>query len=305
MNTFKALIKREYWENQGSMFYSPVIMALFFAGITILLAITGDSLVINNGHHAGFWEHLPRALDQFENLNEQDRSKGVQVGLYASSAVFVLVMLIISFFYCLSSLYDERKDRSILFWKSLPISDTTTVLSKVVSVCILVPICYFVVIGAFQLFLLVFSTIVAWFGGNSGMTIWGSSNLFGVLFNTLFSLITVSLWLAPVWGWLMLASSYAKKVAFLWGVLPVLMLTIAEGWVFRSSYFIEMVAERFAKAGLILGSNIGQLVSEHDMDGYSIMWYEAYGTSAFWIGLIVAAGFIAASIYVRRSRDEA
>ena len=137
------------------------------------------------------------------------------------------------------------------------------------------------------------------------MTIWGSSNLFGVWFHTFLSLITVSLWLAPVWGWLMLASSYAKKVAFLWGVLPILMVFIAEGWVFRSSYFIEMVGERFGKAGLMLGSNIGVLVSEHEMDGLSMMWYEAYGTSAFWIGLIVAGGFVAGSIFIRRNRDEA
>ena len=75
MNTFKALIKREFWENQGSMFYSPVIMALFFAGITILLAITGDSMVIEHSQQGGIWEHLPRALDQFENLGEEERSK--------------------------------------------------------------------------------------------------------------------------------------------------------------------------------------------------------------------------------------
>ena len=304
MKSFKALVKREFWEHKGAIIYTPAIMALVFACLLLIGGLTGDSLVIDNGHRIDFTEHLPHALEQFEQLPEEHRSKGVQIALYAPAIIFGFVMLIISLFYALGSLYDERKDGSILFWKSLPVSDTETVLSKFVAITVLVPVLYFAVIAAFQVFLMVYATVAAWFGGNSGVLIWASSNLFSVLFNTLFALIVGSLWLAPLWGWLMLASSWAKKVSFLWGGLPIFMIGIAEGWIFQSTRFIEMVGERIARGFAIQNSNL-HFVSEGDMFDLGVMrWYEALATGEFWLGLVVAAAFLAAAIYTRRYRDE-
>ena len=118
---------------------------------------------------------------------------------------------------------------------------------------------------------------MAWFGGSTGVTIWASSNLFGALFNGLFSLIVASLWLAPLWGWLMLASSWAKKVAFLWRTLPIFMISVAEGMIFHSSNFIEMVGVRIA---------------------------EVFASMEFWAGLVVSAIFLAGAVFTRRHRDE-
>ena len=303
IKTFKALVKREFWEHKGAMFITPVAIAGFFAGVMILGVLTSDTLIVND-HKMSFLDHLPKAVAEFEGIGEEERSKGVQIGLYSPMVLFGFVMLVISLFYTLGSLYDERKDRSILFWKSLPVSDTSTILSKFVAVCFLIPVLYFVSIAAFQLFLLLFTTVGSWFGGSSGMAIWASSNLFSVLFNCLMSLIVASLWFAPLWAWFMFASSWAKKVAFLWGTLPIFLISIAEGWIFHSSNFIEMVGTRIVSGFAILNSNMNHLVGGDMFDVPSLAWYHTFGNMEFWIGLIVSGVFLAAAIYTRRHRDE-
>ena len=111
--------------------------------------------------------------------------------------------------------------------------------------------------------------------------------------------------MAPLWGWLMLASSWAKKVAFLWGTLPIFLLMIAEGWIFGSARFINLVGERIGQGFVTMNSNLINIADKDILDGKEIArWYEVLGESGFWIGLIVAAGFLAGAIYTRRYRDE-
>lgn len=304
MNSFKALIKREYWEHKGAIFYTPAVMAAIFAVLMLLGGISGDRFTFDNGEDIVFSEHFPEAMAQFESLTDEKRSKLVQMGLYVPTVLFGGVMFFICLFYALGSLYDERKDRSILFWKSLPISDTATVLSKFVAISILVPLSYFIVIAMFQLYLLVFFTVSAWFSGYTGVLFWTASNLFGVFFNSFFALIVASLWMAPLWGWFMFASSWAKKVAFLWAGLPILMLAVAEAWVLKSNEFIEAVGYRIANGFAIQNSNIHFLGGGDMFDLDVISPYEVFANGQFWIGILIAAVFLVASIYTRRYRNE-
>lgn len=306
MNSFKALVKREYWESKGSMLYTPVTIAAFVAIVMVLGVLTGGSLQIDDGSHSfNFTEKLIEGIGKIDSLSEGEQDNLVQSGLYFPTVLFGFVMFVIGLFYCLGSLYDERKDKSILFWKSLPVSDTATVLSKFVAISLLIPVIYFAAISVFQVFLLIFATILSWISGSSGVTIWTSSNLFGVLFNGLFSAIVASLWMAPVWGWLLLASSWAKKVAFLWGTVPIFLIVIAEGWIFGSARFFNLVGERIGHGFVTMNSNLLNLLDKDIFDGRAVSrWYEVLGESGFWIGLIVAAGFLAGAIYARRYRDE-
>ena len=304
MRTFKALVKREYWEHKGAIVRTPLIMAAIFAALMILGALTGDSIVVDGNQRMSFSSHLPEAVDKFEQMPEGSRTETMKIALFAPSMIFGGVMLVISLFFALGSLYDERKDRSILFWKSLPVSDTETVLSKFVAIAILVPVSYFVVISMFQVFLLMYATVGAWFVGNSGLTFWLSSNLFSVFFNSLLSLVVASLWLAPIWGWMMLASAWAKKVAFLWAALPIVVITAAEGYLFHTTRFIEMAAFRVADGFAIANSSMHFATGGDLFDVDVMTWSKVFGNSEFYIGLLVAAGFLAAAIYTRRFRDE-
>lgn len=304
MKSFKALIKREFWEHKGAIFYTPLVMAACFAALMLFGGFVGDTLVIDNEYRIEISEHLPQALEEFEALPDDVKTKGVQLVLYSPIVILGFVLLVISMFYALGSLYDERKDRSILFWKSLPVSDTETVMSKFVAICFMTPVIYFAVIALFQLYLLLYATLAAWFAGHSGMSLWGASNLFVVLFNSLFSLIAASLWLAPLWAWFMFASVWARKVPFLWGGLPILMLTVAEALIFKSTSFIEMIGRRIADGFVIQNSNMHWLTQEEMFDTHVMRWYESFLSLDFWAGIAIAAILLAAAIYTRRYRDE-
>ena len=305
MRTFKALIKREFWEHKGGMYWTPLIMAGFFAGLMILSALTGGETIRIDGGELDLSAKLSEAVSKFDNMHEDYRDKIIRFGLFIPAAIFGLVSLIISLFYALGSLYDERKDRSILFWKSLPISDTITVMSKLVAITIVVPLCYFAAIIVFQLFELIYMTVVWWFGGSVGGAWWTSTNLFGVWWNTLIALIVASLWLAPLWGWLMLASAWAKRVAFLWGIIPIILIAATEGYFFHSMNFIETIWVRIGKAFSIQNSNL-HFNAGGEMFGTEILMTagDALSSNDFWIGLVLCAVFVAGAIYTRRFRDE-
>jgi ABC-2 type transport system permease protein len=305
MNTFKALVKREYWEHRGGIFIAPATIAAIFAGLILLGALTGNAFIdVDNENSISLSEKLPEAVQHLEAMPEELRDKGIQVAMQSPVMLFGGIMLVISLFYGLGALYDERKDRSILFWKSLPVSDTATVLSKLVCMVLVFPISFYLVVSAFQLFMLLFATIAAWFSGSLGGIIWTSSNLFAISFNTLMSLIVASLWLAPVWSWLLLASSWAKKVPFLWAWLPVVVVGVAEAWIFSTSRFFEMVGLHIGKGFAIQNSNL-HFLNDGDLFDVSVLtWFEALVNSEFWIGILIAAILLAATIYTRRYKDE-
>ncbi|WP_444994110.1 hypothetical protein [Aliikangiella sp. IMCC44359] len=303
MNSFKALVKREYWEHKGAIFYTPAIMVAIFAGLLLVGALTGGNIQINDNDFV-ISNAAPEIIEQFSTRSEEKREVAMKMFLRGFAVPFGLVLLVISLFYALGSLYDERKDRSILFWKSLPISDTSTVLSKFVAIVVLAPTFYFIAITVFQLFFMLYVTVVAWFSGNSGGIFWSSTNLFAVFFDTLSSLLVASIWLAPVWAWCMLMSAWAKKVPFLWATLPLLILVIAEGWVFGSTSFVTMLGEHIAKGFAIQNSFINTL-SENNIQDISVFSVsDSLSSFDFWIGLAVAAVFLVAAIYTRRYKDE-
>lgn len=304
MNSFKALIKREFWEHKGSIFISPLAIAIILAGLMLIEGVFGFEQMSHDDKGVNYTKDLSSIAVHLENMTEEQTGKVIQLALYAPTLLFGGIMLVISLFYALGCLYDERKDRSILFWKSLPISDSATVLSKFVSICIMVPVLYFGILALFQIFLLLYATVSAWFMGYLGIKIWTSSNLLSVLFSSFFSLMIASLWMAPLWGWFMLASSWAKKVPFLWAGAPILIISLAEGWLFNSSNFIHMIGSRIAQGFIIQNSNIHLLSEGEVFDVSGVPWYEILANTEFWLGLIVASLFIIATIYTRRYRNE-
>ena len=304
MKSFKALIRREYWEHRGAFVITPLALAAVFASLMLVAAVTGGNIRVNHGDEFSLSRNMPQLVEKFDSLDDEQRSMGVQAALYTPLAIFGFVMFLISLRFCLNSLYDERKDRSILFWKSMPVSDTKTVLSKLVALVFLVPIAYTLVVLIFQIFMLLYGTVLSWIGGSSGMLLWTSSNLFAVVFNSLCSLIITSLWFAPLWGWLMLASAWAKRAVFLWASLPIVAVIVAEGWILNTTRFGEVIGRHIVTGFSIINANLGKVLDEHDFVNAIQTPLEAIGYVDFWVGLAMASGFIGAAIYIRRFRDE-
>ncbi len=134
MKRLMALIKREYWENKGAFRTTPLIIG----GIYIVVFLMG---IFTFGYFDNEFHTLKEALRALiEHTDTSQRAFGVEMGLMFNSFFFSLVLAFVVFFYLLGSLYDDRKDRSILWWKSLPTSDTLTLASKLLSAMFVVPL---------------------------------------------------------------------------------------------------------------------------------------------------------------------
>src|SRR5438477_11123864 len=138
-----------------------------------------------------------------------------------AAMMLIFTVFIVGVFYCLDALYGERRDRSILFWKSLPVSDLTTVLSKASIPLLILPLVTFVIIVATQFVMLLWSSVVLLTSGLAGTT-WTRFNLLEQSLILLYSLIALALWHAPIYGWLLLVSGWARRATFLWAVIPLL-----------------------------------------------------------------------------------
>src|SRR5207248_5065681 len=153
--------------------------------------------------------------------------------------------MIIAFFYCLDALHGERRDRSLLFWKSLPVSDLTTVLSKVSIPVIVLPAIIFVTIIVTQIVMMLWTSMILVMSGMSPASTWTNVNLFTNSLILLYGVIVLVLWHAPIYGWLLLISGSAKRAAFLWALLPFFAVAVLERIAFGTKYFSNLLQYRF------------------------------------------------------------
>jgi ABC-2 type transport system permease protein len=212
--------------------------------------------------------------------------------------MLIFTALIVGIFYCLDALYGERRDRSILFWKSLPVSDLTTVLAKLTVAMVILPVITFIAIIATQFIMLLWSSVVLFPSGLAGTT-WTRFNLLEQSVILLYSLVVISLWYAPIYGWLLIVSAWARRATFLCAVLPPLAIAIFEKITFNSSHFASFLGDRLA--GFMtraFGTDPHQSVN-------SILQLTPgrfLSAPGLWAGLIVAAGLVFAASALRRYR---
>ena len=226
---YTTLLKREFWEHRGSLKWTPVWIGGAILLMLILGWITGQSVIFRMDGSEHLVEGGLKALEQSASA-EQLRT-GSAALLYGTGAVFLVAMFFVLVFYCLGALYDDRRDRSLLFWRSLPVSDLETVLSKLGMVLIVAPLIYFVSIIVFQLILLVVAGgMIALQGGSPVKLLWGPVEPLSYWGRLAVTLGLQALWLLPLYGWLLLVSAWARSKPFLWAVLIPVVLAVLETW---------------------------------------------------------------------------
>jgi len=208
---------------------------------------------------------------------------------------------IVSIFYSLDALYGERRDRSILFWKSLPVSDLTAVLAKASVPLLVLPVLAFAITVVTESIMMLFSCVVLLAGGLSVATLWAQVQPYHTLLGLLYHLVTVHmLWYAPLYAWLLLVSAWARRAPFLWVVLPPLAIGIFEKIAFHSSHFADLLLNRVAGGMDSGGSTEGSFLMQPGM-------HHALGhfltSPGLWFGLLFAAIFLAAAVRLRRYRE--
>ena len=319
-NSFKWLLKREYWENRGGFLWAPLITGGIISLLTAVLAVIG----VIRFRQTGFGNDLQLNSDLAEHAR--------QIGGIGDTALLVgislttLVLAFVVFFYALGSLYDDRRDRSVLFWKSLPASDLQMVLSKATWALLLAPIVSIVagVLIGVVLWIIAGASMAA-AGVPSASAVFTHAHPFKVIGNQLTVIPAYLLWALPAVGWLMLCSAWARSKPFLWAVLlPILacvmvsmagvlpgvdinygkvwytlvyrgLLSVVPGaWLPASSAF----EENMQNAG---NSNIqGPADLMHLMNVSSL---DVLASPDLWIGAAIGAAFIALAVYLRRWRE--
>lgn len=274
-------IRREIWENR-SIYVAPLAVAgLFLFGFFLSLIDFPAKM---------------RALSALDVVHQRDVIQGPYV-IVADS--LMLTGMLVGAFYSLDALFGERKDRSTLFWKSLPVSDAITVVSKASIPIFLLQLLVAVMIVVTQTIMLLASSAVLLGGGQSASTLWTHLPWVPMSFMVFYHLIVLhGLWHAPFYAWFLMMSSWARRTPFLWAVLPPLAIGIVEKVAFNTRYFGDMLIYQ-----LTGGSGMG---TSHDMAPLDMLGHFEPGRElsapGLWIGLAVTALFLFVAARLRRQR---
>ena len=324
---FKLLLKREFWEHKGGFFWAPIVAAGISLVLTMMAWVVAevvarkamadgkiniDNDVTINGLDLG---HLTSRMspDDLQNL-----SNGVDLSLFASATWPFMVLGFVVFFYCLGALYDERKDRSVLFWKSLPLSDRDTVLSKAASALLVAPaIAIGVAIAAMFAFLLFMSAVVLIHGGNPHTLLWGPGNPLSVAAHLVASLPVYALWALPTVGWLMLCSAWARTKPFLWAVMIPVFAGIFVAWFdvmnlfnLDTAWFWQHIVGRallsVIPGGWMTATDVSHINGPDDIGSLLSIanTYAVFAKPELWIGAAAGIAMIFGAIRLRRWRDD-
>jgi ABC-2 type transport system permease protein len=283
MRTFLWSVRRELMEQRwiylGQLALGGVILLGFFIGMF----------------------HLPAHMQKIAGSNPADRWQTIAMPYNVASGMLMVAMILMAIYYCADALYGERRDRSILFWKSLPVSDVTTVLAKASIPVVVLPLVTFAVTVVVQAIILLVSSVVLLGSGISPWPLWTELSVFrmwGLLLYHLFS--AHALWPFPVYCWLILVSGWAKRAPILWGIFPIAAIGILDNLIFHTWDFAVAVGLRLIGGGaptdITPGNSIPMGPMTHITPG------EVLRAGSFWIGLLLGAIFLAVAARMRRYR---
>jgi ABC-2 type transport system permease protein len=272
-------VRRELWENR-SIYVAPLIVA-----IVVLFGF----LVSTIG--------LPERRQAVLLLDPAKARVAIETPYNVAAMMLIFTAFIVGVFYCLDALHGERRDRSILFWKSLPVSDLTTLLSKATVPLAVLPLVTFAIIIATQFVMLLWTSVLLMTHSMSPASTWTNVPFLQGCLILLYGLVAIALWHAPIYGWALLVSGWARRATFLWAVLPLLAIGFFEKITFGTSHFASMLKNRllgFAPEAFAF--------NPHSIDCPQLTPLKYLSTSGLWLGLLFAAAFLAAAVWQRRYR---
>lgn len=275
-------VRRELWENR-SVWIAPLAVA----GLAVLAFLVTTPT-------------LPGNVRDLSGPDMVNAHLAVHGPYGAAAMLGFATAFVVGVFYCLDALQGERRDRSILFWKSLPVSDRTTVLSKASIPLVVLPLLVFVVTAATHLVMVLVGTAVLLATGTSVGPMWAQVEPFQSVLAVLYAVIAIALWHAPIYGWLLLVSGWARRTALLWAVLPFVAIAGVERILFGTTRFPSFLKD------LLLGWVTRAFVFQDDAMGNmlgTLTPWRLLSTPSLWIGLVFTAACLVAAIRLRRQRE--
>ncbi|GHE84931.1 hypothetical protein [Thalassotalea profundi] len=296
---WKTSFIKEYWEYKNYLFWLPLIMSVLMIVIPTVSFILKDT----SGTQ---W------LELFKNLSMTTDSPQLASAFYKLTmgifVPFTAVAIIIQLYYFLACLYDEKKDTSIYFWRSLPVADSTTVIVKLLTGMLFIPgILLFAATITLAVFLLaaLVLTIVLSIGFDISLwAAWLNAEIISAIFFAWLNLIPGSLWLLPLFAWLMLASVIANKAPFLWAFLPIIALLIIEVVLVNYSLLPDFYLAKSLKEYFAISDELLLQYSNGDFQVSNISVNVLLAKISV-VGLFLAAIFLYATYWLRANRSHA
>jgi ABC-2 type transport system permease protein len=287
-----TLVRREFWEHR-SLWIAPLAVAALVAVSAFWIHADFDSHDVERG-----W-----APSQGRNA--------VTLFTLAQGALSVplyLAMLFVLFFYAIDCLYAERKDRSILFWKSMPVSDGMTVTSKALTALVVVPLGVFVLAAVTAALFVLFFDVRGSVSGTPIILSWDTLEWLRAQAAMLLLLVAALLWYAPAVAALMLLSAWSRRNPFVWLTVPAL-APLLEYMIFRTHYIWSFY--RYRRFGIweALGLGHTNIVTKHGIHPFGDLlgatnWGGAFLNADLWLGVVVAVALFFAAARIRRYRDD-
>ena len=314
MNRLLALMKREFWENKGAFRTTPLVIGGLFLAAMVMFLITFN-------HFDNEFQSLKELLRFIAQQDVVLRDRILYAVNLEISAIFSTVLAFVVFFYLLGSLYDDRKDRSILFWKSLPASDTLTLASKLLAAMVVAPFIFWVVYVITHIVIMaLFAVVVMVLGENPWTLFLSLGSPFKAWSLVLLSYFAQSIWALPLYGWLMLVSAFAPRIPLLFAILPPVVLGVLELWIdFLKTFTLNdnlfgLFGRWFANSPLIMsgddhengfGAALGiPITSDYDHEVTLANIFDRLFSTDMLIGLAIAAVFLGAALWLRRRATE-
>ncbi|SRR5581483_3715180 len=273
-------VRRELWENRF-VYVAPFSVAgVFLFGYLISVG------------------HLPARIRELSSVVPEHFQAAILKPYDIAAAFMMGTYILVTLFYCADALHSERRDRSILFWKSLPVSDLTTVLAKASIPFVILPLLIFGITLVLQFVILLLSSAVLLGSGLSVASLWTHLPVLQMSLLLLYHIVTAhALWPAPVYCWLILVSSWARRAVFLWAAIPVLAIAGVEMIAFRTSHFATLIGHRLIGGGPVDATGPGMFPT----DPMTHITPAAFlGSPGLWIGLALAVAFLVLAVRLRR-----
>jgi ABC-2 type transport system permease protein len=290
MKTYTWLIRREFWENRA---------------VWILPLVIGAALTL-----AALFGRV-----DIGGLSSPDQAHVVgSMALFAFGIVFFVAMNIYSTWYLVECLYADRKDRSILFWKSLPISDTATVLAKLFTGLIAIPVVFFLAADVCTLLIAFIVSVRA--RSTFGASLWQPDLWLQLQVLWLYLIVTTAVWYLPFAGYFMAISAWAKRAAMLWTILLPLAVCLLERWFLGTNVVGTLLRNRTLDYMPVAfhdtsgrGAWITTQLNDSTITMPSSVWrlVDPVGflsSPATWIGVVVGIAFVVVAIQLRQRRSE-
>ena len=299
IQVLKAMIVREIQEHKVAFVYAPFFVSFILCFVIASVYFGGTSIQTDQFNFSTEYydEEIRQAMQSVSSVSRIDI---VRTGLLVLGFPILLTIGFGLLAYSLSTFADERKDRSLIFWRSLPVSDLTTVLSKVFVVTLIVPLMVLPYIILLQLVAMTSASI--FFATNDIVSfgwLWGSY-IITDWFRIIFSLWAQALWSLPLFLWLMLAGTFAAR-PIAGAIVPPVILIVLEGVIFKTNLVLEFIENRIG-----FWSRSDSFPKEYQelrvVDITDILLL--FSTQAFWIGILASVILVAGIVYFRSSNSD-